>query len=167
MFKLFLISIFHNSQKNILKFVLKYFLTKITTWTIQTRRTIPILVTHNIARWKQTLSKKSGFPDNPAAHTFFIKVPKNTFFLVQCYFSNPTIWKPTAPSFQNTLTFAQYLFNSRSNMRLNIVHWNSLHSKNAILPTFSRQTPHFLGENHKTRTHYHCGHLEPKGGCPI
>ena len=77
---------------------------------------------------------------------------KTHFFWVQCYFSNPTIWKPTAPAFQNTLSFAQYLFNSRSNMRVNLVHWNSLHSKKAILPTFSGLTPHFLGENHKTRT---------------
>ena len=38
-------------------------------------------------------------------------------------------------------------------MRVNLVHWNSLHSKKAILPTFSGQTPHFLGENHKTRTY--------------
>ena len=83
-----------------------------------------------------------------------IKVPKkNTNLWVQRYFCNPIIWKPTVPLFQNTLTFAQYLFNSRSNMRVNIVHWNSLHSKKAILPTFSGQTPHFLGEIHKTRTY--------------
>ena len=57
-----------------------------------------------------------------------------------------------APVFQNTLTVAQYLFNSRSNMRVNLFHWTSLHLKIAILPTYSGQTPHFLGENHKTRT---------------
>ena len=38
-------------------------------------------------------------------------------------------------------------------MHVNLVHWNSLHPKKAILPTFSGQTPHFLGENHKTRTY--------------
>ena len=38
-------------------------------------------------------------------------------------------------------------------MRVNLVHWNSLHSKKAILPTFSGQTPHFLSENYKTRTY--------------
>ena len=43
-------------------------------------------------------------------------------------------------------------------MRVNLVHWNSLHSKKAILPTFSEQTPHFLDENHKTRTN----HLHPQ-----
>ena len=136
---------------------LKLFLMKITTWTIQTPRTIPKLVTqHNIARWKQTLSVKSGFPQNPIACTFFIKVLKKNFF-VKHYFSNPSIWKPTAQAFQNTITFAQYLFNSRSNMHVNLVHWNSLHSKNAILPTFSGLTPDFLGKNHKTRTYnlYH------------
>ena len=135
---------------------------KITTWTIQTPRTIPKLVTHNIARWKQTLSKKSGFPENPTARTFLIKVPKNTFFWVQRSFSNPTIWKPTAPAFQNTLTFAQYLFNSRSNMRVNLVHWNSLHSKKAILPTFSWQTPLFLVKITKPElTTYIIGKLGP------
>ena len=35
---------------------------------------------------------------------------------------------------------------------MNFVHWNSLHQKNAILPTFLGQTPHFLCEKHKTRT---------------
>ena len=128
---------------------------KITTWTIQRPRTIPKFK-HKIAWWKQTLSKKSGFPENTTAHTFLIKVPhtKKTLFWVQCYFSNPTIWKPTVPSFQNTLTFAQYLLNSRSNMRVNLIHWNSLQSKKAVLPTFSGQTPHFLGENHTTRMYY-------------
>ena len=38
-------------------------------------------------------------------------------------------------------------------MRVNLAHWNSLHSKKAILPTFSGQTPHFLGENHKINTY--------------
>ena len=36
-------------------------------------------------------------------------------------------------------------------MRVDLIHWNSLQSKKAILPTFSGQTPHFLGENHTTR----------------
>ena len=35
---------------------------------------------------------------------------------------------------------------------MNLVHWNSLHPKNAILPTFLGQTPNFLCENYKTRT---------------
>ena len=47
------------------------------------------------------------------------------------------------PAFQNTLTLAQYLFNSRSNMHVNLVHWNSLHSKKAILPTFFRKNSSF------------------------
>ena len=88
------------------------------------------------------------FSENP----LLSKVPPCTIILVQDSFFNLTIWKPTAPAFQNTLTFDQYLFNSRSNFHLNLVHWNSLHPKRAILPTFSGQTPHFLGENLKTRT---------------
>ena len=40
---------------------------------------------------------------------------------------------------------------------MNLVHWNSLHPKNAILPTFKGQTPIFFCENQKTRTNnlYH------------
>ena len=146
---------------------------KITTWTIQTPRTIPKLVTHNIARWKQTLSKKSGFPENPTAHTFLIKVAKKNNFWVQFYFSNPTSWKPTAPAFQNTLTFAVYLFNSRSNMRVNLFHWNSLHSKKAILFTYFFRTnttfPRWKSQNQNlqptsSESLVLCGHFEPKGG---
>ena len=37
-------------------------------------------------------------------------------------------------------------------MNVNLVHWNSLHPKKAIIPTFSGQTPNVLGENQKTRT---------------
>ena len=57
-----------------------------------------------------------------------------------------------AQAFQNTLTFDQYLFNSRRNFYVNLVHWNSLHPKNAILPTFLVQTPHFLCKNEKNIT---------------
>ena len=71
--------------------------------------------------------------ENPSAQTFLITVQKITTALwVQRYLSNPTIWKPKAQAFQNSLTFAQYLFNSGSNMCVNLVHWNSLHSKKAI-----------------------------------
>ena len=126
---------------------------KITTWTIQTPRTIPKLFTHNIAWWKQTLSKNQVFLKIQLHVHFWSKCQKNTIFWVQRSFSNPIIWKPTAPAFQNTLAFAQYLLNSRSNMHMSLVHWNSLYSKKAILTTFSGQTPHFLGENHKTRTY--------------
>ena len=35
---------------------------------------------------------------------------------------------------------------------MNLVHWNSLHQKHAILPTFLGQTPHFLCEHQKTKT---------------
>ena len=42
--------------------------------------------------------------------------------------------------------------NSMSKFHANLVHWNSLHPINAILPTFLGQTPHFLCENEKNRT---------------
>ena len=49
---------------------------------------------------------------------FWSKCLKSTILWVQRYFCNPTRWKPTAPAFQYTLTFAQYLFNSWSNMHM-------------------------------------------------
>ena len=58
---------------------------KFTTWTIQTPRTIPKLFGHTNAGEKQTLSKNSGFPENPAACTFLIKSAKNEKW-VQCFF---------------------------------------------------------------------------------
>ena len=63
-----------------------------------------------------------------------------------------TIWKPTVQAFQKTLTFDRYLFNSRSNFHVNLVHWNSLHQKWPFYLLFLGQTPHFLCENHKTRS---------------
>ena len=39
-----------------------FFFMKTTAWTIRTPRTIPKLVTTNISRWKERLSKKNGFP---------------------------------------------------------------------------------------------------------
>ena len=37
-------------------------------------------------------------------------------------------------------------------MHVNLMLWNSLHPKKAIIPTSSGHTLNFLGENHKTRT---------------
>ena len=41
---------------------------------------------------------------------------------------------------------------------MNLVHWNSLHPKKAILPTFLGRTPYFHSENQKPRTNnlHHC-----------
>ena len=131
---------------------------KIIASTIQMRRTSKKLVRQNISWWKETLSQKLGFSENPTALTLSSKVlPCTIFFLVQDRFFNLTIWKAMAQAFQNTLTFDWYLFNSRSNFHVNLVHWNSLHPKNVILPTFLGQTPNLLCENHKTRTNnlYH------------
>ena len=36
-------------------------------------------------------------------------------------------------------------------MHVNLVHWNSLHPKKAIIPNFCGQTLNFFGKNHKTR----------------
>ena len=55
------LNIFGNSQKLILSKVLKYFLMKITTWTIQTPRTSVKFITLNISRWKETLFERIGF----------------------------------------------------------------------------------------------------------
>ena len=37
-------------------------------------------------------------------------------------------------------------------MNVNLVHWNSLHPKKAIIHSFSGPTPNFLCENRSTRT---------------
>ena len=129
---------------------------KITTWTIQTPRTIPKLVTKNIAQWKQILSKPVFLKIQLYIH-FWSKCKKNkkkngcnATFLIQPSEAN-------TPAFQNTLTFAEYLFNSRSNMLLNLVHWNSLHTKKAILPSFQDKPHIFLVKN----TTYIIGKLGP------
>ena len=44
------------------------------------------------------------------------------------------------------------LFNSKSNFHVNLVHWNSLHPKKAILPTILGQITNLLGDKLKTRT---------------
>ena len=198
---------------------------KIIALTIQMCRTSKKLVTQNISRWKETLSQKLDFSENPTALTLLSKVPQCTIILVQDRFFNLPIWKPMAQhpvyfkknsaapfgnrspllrgawicswahlqnlqggaapphltetrwtekdkflclsappvqaphferllcwmgvarysrnysgcqAFQNTLTFDQYLFNSRSNFHLNLVHLNSLHPKSAILTIFFR-----------------------------
>ena len=147
---------------------------KIIASTIQMHRTSKKLVRQNISRWKETLSQKLGFSENPTALTLLRKVPPCTIILVQDIFFNLTIWKPTAQTFQNTLTFERYLFNSMSNFHANLVNWNSLHPINAILPTFLGQTLHFLCENEKkqnwqptpSESFVRCGHFEPKGGGP-
>ena len=125
---------------------------KIIALTIQMPRTSKRFATQNISQWKETLSQKLGFSENQTALTLLSKVPPYTIILVQDRFFNLTIWNPTAQAFQNTFTFDRYLFNSRSSFHVNLVHWNSLHPKKAILPTLLGQTPHFLCENHKTRS---------------
>ena len=45
MFKLFIMIIFHNSQKMIMNQLYAYFVMKITTWTLQMSRSIKKLVT--------------------------------------------------------------------------------------------------------------------------
>ena len=116
---------------------------KIIALTIQMRRTNKKLVTQNISQRKETLSQKLGFWKSNCTDTFE-QVPPCTIILVQNWFFNLTIWTPMAQAFQNTLTFDRCFFNSRSNFYVNLVHWNSLHPKNAILPTFFGHTPHFL-----------------------
>ena len=59
-------------------------------------------------------------------------------------------------------------------MNLKLVYWNSLHPKQASLPSFSGQTPHFKGkkaENQKRQptpleSWVRCCPFEPKGGSP-
>ena len=67
------------------------------------------------------------FEPSPTMHNYFGAI----------HFSNSTTWKTTATAIQNTLTFDQYTFNSRRNMYVNLVHWNSMHPKKAIFLSFS------------------------------
>ena len=48
-------------------------------------------------------------------------------------------------------------------MHVKLVHWNSPQPKKASLPTYSGQTTHFFGENHKTRTN----NLHQRNLCPF
>ena len=101
---------------------------------------------------RDTFQKKQVFLKIQLHVQLLSKVlPSHIFFMHHSFF-NPTIGKPTAPAYQNTLTFDQYLYNSMSNIHVNLVYWNSLHPKIAILPTFSGQNPHFLSEKQKTRS---------------
>ena len=121
-------------------------------WTIQIPCTIPKLVTHNIERWKQTLSKESGFHENATAHTFSIKVPKKHNFVGAAFLLQSNHLTGNSPSISEHPNFCSIPFQF-SNMHVNLFHWNSLLLKKAILPTFLGQTTHFLSDNHKTRTY--------------
>ena len=149
-----------NSKKNFFLTIYQYifFLMKIIAMTIQSPRTSPKLVPHNIWLWKNTLSKKQLFLKIQLHLHFWVKSHKAPFFTFNTIFFNKTIWQPTVPAFQNTFTFYQYRFNSRSSMHVNLDYMISLHLKNSILPTFSGQTLLFLGKKQETRTntlHHH------------
>ena len=93
---------------------------------------------------------------------FWAKAHHARIFWCKTDFFYFTIWKPRALAFQSTLTLDRYLFNSRSNFHVNLIHCNSLHPKKAILPTFSGQTPHFVGNITKPElTTYTIGKLSP------
>ena len=136
---------------------------KILTWTIQTPRTSLTLVTSFISWVKETISKKNMVFLKIQLHIQLLsKVLPSTIFCMHHSFFNPTTGKPTAPAYQNTLTFDQYLYNSMSNMHVNLVYWNSLHPKMAILPTFWGKNPNFLSEKQKQDlTTYTIGKLGP------
>ena len=127
-----------------------FFFMKIIALMIQKHRTSKKLVTQNSSRWKEAFSqlfRKSNctdtFEQSPTMHGYF--GARQIFYL--------TIWRPKAQAFQNTFLFDQYLFNSRSNFHMDWVHWNSLHPKRPFYLLFLKgKTPHFLCENHKTRS---------------
>ena len=106
---------------------------------MQTTRILIKLVTTKTLRLKETLSKIKVFLKIQLHLQLLSKVPPSAIFLMQPSFFSPTIRKPTTKAVQNTLTFLQNRLNSNnfSNMHVNLVHWNSLHPKKAILATFS------------------------------
>ena len=80
-------SIFNNSQKLILNKIPTILLMKIITWTVQTPRTIPKLVTPNISQWKETLSQKLGFLKKTNCIYAFDQSPtKHKYFFLQNWF---------------------------------------------------------------------------------
>ena len=151
-----------------------FFVIKIIALTVRKHWTSPKLVNQNIPRWKERLSQKlvCFSSKNPTALTLLSKVPPCTIILVQDQFFYLTIWKPTAQTFQNTLSLDQYLFNSRSKFHINLVHWNSLHPKKAILLIFfwtNTTFPLWNSQNQKkqprpSKSWVRCGQFEPKGG---
>ena len=78
---------------------------KATTWTVQRPKTILKKYSHT----QHFTKERDTFQVN---NIFFISVKKHNYFGATLFF-NPTLVKPTAPAYQNTLTFDQYHFNSR------------------------------------------------------
>ena len=76
--------------------------------------------------------KRDKFPENPAALKFFSKGPPKRHHFGVTLFLRPNHLKANGHSIQNTLIFYQNLFNSRSNMHLNLVFWLSLHPKKGL-----------------------------------
>ena len=95
--------------------------------------------------------KKAVFPGIPTALTILSKVPESTIISNKYHLFYLSIWKLMVRAFQNTFTFDQYLFNSRSKMHVNLGHLVSLHPKNALLPTFSVKNNFFLVPSKKTK----------------
>ena len=95
---------------------------------------------------KDTLKKNISWKSN-CTYNFWANSHQAPFFLCNNFF-NPTIGKHMAPSYQKTLTFDQYLINSRSNLHVNLVYRISLPS----LPTLLEQTANFISDKKKTRT---------------
>ena len=83
--------------------------------------------------------KAVPFPENQVflkinLHGYFLfKFQKNTTFWVQRYFSIPTILETNGPSTSEHPNIFSIPFNSRSNIAVILVHWNSLHSKKTYL----------------------------------
>ena len=82
---------------------------------------------------------------------FGVKSHQTPLFWSNTIFFNQIIWKPTVKAFQNTLTFDKNLFNSRSNMHVNLDYLLSLHPKDASLPTFSEKNTTFSQWKASTR----------------
>ena len=84
---------------------------------------------------------KYYFPENTTEIAILSKILPRTIILVQHRFSTESTESQLRQHFRNPYFFYQYLFNSRSNMNMNLVYWNSLHQKKTKLHTFSGKTP--------------------------
>ena len=86
---------------------------------------------------------------------FSSKVPQSKAFLFTVFWTKPSV----SQRFQHfrTLSFYLYLFNSQSNMHVNMDYPISLHPKKGHFTYFSGKTQHFLGN----KINYTTGKLGP------
>ena len=110
------------------------------------------MVTLNCSRWRRHFPISMFFLKIQLNSHFEGKFHQATIFLFNTFFQ-PEHLKANGHSISEHLDYwsKSYQFFDLYAF-VNLVYWNSLHPKNAILPTFSGQTLHFLGKMKKNWT---------------